>query len=141
MKLTKASLFALYAVLELASNPERQVTTSRIADKYGISTNHLAKIMRTLIQNGVVQAVRGSGGGCRFVGRVDRTTLLDIIQLFEKFGSEFDMPAYGNDTCFSIVDELQNIRKEIDGHASAVLNSITLATALKNFRQCPELGT
>jgi len=108
-KLTKASLFALYAELELASNPERQISTSSIADKYGISTNHLDKIMRTLIQKGVVQAVRGSGGGCRFVGSADRTTLLDIIQLFEKLSSESDMPAYGNHACFSIVEERQNI--------------------------------
>jgi len=137
MKLTKASLFALFAVLELASNPERQVSTAGIAKKYGISTSHLAKIMRTLIHNGMVQAMRGAGGGCRFVGSVDRTTLFDIIRLFEKLESDLDMPTYG----ITIVEELQNISQEIDGHTKSVLNSITLATALKSFHHTPESGT
>lgn len=70
MKLNKASLFALFAVLELASDPERQLSTSDIADKYGISTHHLAKIMRNLVQEGMVRAMRGAGGGYRFAGNI-----------------------------------------------------------------------
>jgi len=135
MKLSKASLFALFAVLELASDTKRHVSTAGIADKYGISTNHLAKIMRTLIHKGMVQSMRGAGGGCRFIGSVDRTTLLDIIELFETSGPELDMPAYGNFAGSSIIEEIQNISREIDDHTKAVLNSITLATALKSYHQ------
>lgn len=141
MKLNKASLFALFAVLELASDPERQLSTSDIADKYGISTNHLAKIMRNLVHGGLVQAMRGPRGGCRFAGNVNRTTLFDIIQLFEKQESELDMPNYGNYAGDSIVAELQNISSEIDDHFKAVLGSITIAAALKRTRQCSDLGT
>ncbi len=68
MKIQKASLFALYAVLELASDPERQLSATDIADKYGISTHHLAKILRTLVRSKLIQAVRGAGGGYRFTG-------------------------------------------------------------------------
>ncbi len=62
MKLNKGSLFALFAVLELASNGDRQLSTTDIAEKYGISTHHLAKVMRNLVHSGLVQAVRGVGG-------------------------------------------------------------------------------
>ena len=48
MKLNKGSLFALFAVLELAGNGDRQLSTTDIAEKYGISTHHLAKVMRNL---------------------------------------------------------------------------------------------
>jgi len=98
MKLNKASLFALFAVLELASDPDRQLSTSDIADKYDISTHHLAKVMRNLVQEGLVQAMRGAGGGYRFAGNENRTTLLDIIQLFEKLDSDLDMPNNRNET-------------------------------------------
>ena len=141
MKLNKASLYALFAVLELASDPELRLSTSDIADKYGISANHLAKIMRNLVQGGLVQAMRGPSGGCRFAGNVDRTTLFDIIQLFENQDSKLDMPSYGNYAGDSIVAELQNISNEIDDHFKAVLDSITLATALKSTRQCSGPGT
>lgn len=134
MKLNKASLFALFAVLELASDPERQLSTADIADKYGISTHHLAKVMRNLVQNGLVQAMRGAGGGYRFAGNVNRTTLLDIIQLFEKLESELDMPNYHASAGDPIVAELQSISNEIDDLTKAVLDTITLGTALKNTR-------
>ena len=68
MKLNKASLFALYAVLELANDPENKLSTIVIAGKYGISANHLAKVMRHLIHEGLVVGQRGSHGGCSFAG-------------------------------------------------------------------------
>jgi Rrf2 family protein len=135
MKLNKASLFALFAVLELASDPERQLSTSDIAVKYGISSHHLAKVMRNLVQVGIVQAMRGAGGGYRFAGNVNRTTLLDIIQLFENLESDLDMPNQWNHADNPIVTELQSISNEIDDLTKAVLATITLATALKSTRQ------
>jgi Rrf2 family protein len=139
MKLNKASLFALISVLELASDTERQLSTADIAKKHGISTHHLAKVMRNLVHEGVIQAIRGVGGGYRFAGNINRTTLLDIIQLFETMESELDVPHWGRDG-EPIVAELQSITHEIDNLAKAVLDTITLATALKNSRLRAEFG-
>lgn len=138
MKLNKASLFALIAVLELASDTETQLSASDIAQKHDISTHHLAKIMRNLTHAGLVQAVRGAGGGYRFSGNVRRTTLLDVIQLFETLESELDVPHWGSDGD-PIIGELQSITNEIDNLTKAVLDTITLATALKNTRIRAEL--
>lgn len=134
MKLNKASMFALFAVLELASDPERQLTTTEIADKYGISTHHLAKVMRHLAEEGLVQPMRGAGGGYRFAGNINRTTLLDVIQLFEKLESELDISGHLSKASEPIVAELRAITKEIDDLTKSVLDTITLATALKNTR-------
>lgn len=138
MKLNKASLFALFAVLELASDPERQLTTTDIADKYGISTHHLAKVMRNLAQEGLVQPMRGASGGYRFTGNINRTTLLDVIQLFEKLDSDLDMPHNWSHANDPVVAELQSISNEIDDLTKAVLDTITLGTALKNTRKREE---
>jgi len=134
VKLQKASLFALYAVLELASDPERQLSATDIADKYCISTHHLAKVLRTLVRSKLVQAVRGAGGGYRFAGTVNRTTLLDVIELFESLESELDMPMPGAPSGEAVVEELQSITREIDDLTKAVLDSITLETALNSAR-------
>jgi len=135
MKLQKASLFALYAVLELASDPERQLSATDIADNYGISTHHLAKVLRTLVRSGLVQAVRGAGGGYRFAGTVNRTTLLNVIDLFETLESELDVPNLRNQAGRPIVEELQSITNEIDDLTKAVLDTITLETALNSSRR------
>ena len=138
MKLNKGSLFALFAVLELASDTERQLSTTDIAEKYGISSHHLAKVMRNLVHAGLVQAVRGVGGGYRFAGNVSRTTLLDVIQLFETLESELDVPNRSSRAGDPIVAELQSITHEIDDLTKAVLDTITLETALKSTRQRTE---
>jgi Rrf2 family protein len=135
MKMHKASLFALYAVLELAGDPQRQLSATDIADKYGISTHHLAKILRTLVRSGLVQAVRGAGGGYRFTGVVNRTTLLDVIELFETLESELDTPLPKGQAGKAIIEELQSITREIDDLTKAVLDTITLETALNSSRR------
>ncbi len=70
MRLHKATWCALYAVLELARDRERQVSAAEIAERYGISANHLAKVLRGLGRAGLVESVRGAGGGYRFAGNV-----------------------------------------------------------------------
>lgn len=132
MKLQKASLFGLYAVLELASEPERQLSATDIADKYGISTHHLAKVMRTLVRGGLVQAVRGVGGGYRFSGNVNRTTVLEVIELFEKLEAD---NAFAQNRLLPgnrIMAELQMLSDEVDDLTRAVLDTITLKTVLSN---------
>lgn len=85
-----------------------------------------------------MQAMRGAGGGYRFAGNINRTTLLDVIQLFEKLESDLDMQETRNHASDPIVAELQSISNEIDDLTKAVLDTITLATALKNSRQRAE---
>ncbi|MDH3870200.1 MAG: Rrf2 family transcriptional regulator [Desulfuromonadales bacterium] len=134
MKIQKSSLFALYAVLELASDPERQLSATDIAGKYGISTHHLAKILRTLVRSKLVQAVRGAGGGYRFTGIINRTTLLDVIELFETLEDESDAPSPKGQFAGAVIEELQSITREIDDLTKAVLDTITLETALNSSR-------
>lgn len=134
MKLQKASLFGLYAVLELARDPERQLSATDIAESYDISTHHLAKVLRSLVRSGLVQAVRGAGGGYRFTGVINRTTLLDVIELFETLESELDTPNPGGQPAGAIIEELQCITREIDDLTKAVLDTITLETALNSSR-------
>lgn len=135
MKLNKASLFALIATLELVSNPKQQISTIDIAEKYGISTHHLAKVMRNLVHHGLVQAVRGVGGGYIFSGNPKRITLLDVIMLFENLESVLDVPEHCIKKEAPIIAELQCITNEIDNLTKVVLDTITLETALKSAMQ------
>ncbi len=81
MKLQTATRIAIYAVLDLASDPSRQLSAGDIAERFDISVNHLSKVLRTLGRAGLVEAVRGVGGGYRFRGNPKRVTLLEVIEL------------------------------------------------------------
>ena len=130
MRLQRASRFALYAVLELAGAPGRQLSAAEIAEKYGVSINHLAKVMRELGRAGLVESARGVGGGFRFSGNAKRTTLMDVISLFETISARESGPGEpGEDT--ETGQALAQVLDEIDEIAWATLHSITLSTMLK----------
>ena len=133
MKLQKATKFALFAVLELARDTSRQLSATDIADLYGISTHHLAKVLRDLGRAGLVDSVRGVGGGYRFSANARRTTLMDVICIFEDISSDQrQVGDVGEET--DIGQALQMVLGEIDGIAKATLSAITIDTLLKTMR-------
>jgi Rrf2 family protein len=128
MKLQKATLFGLYAVLELAGHPDQQISAAEIAAKYDISLNHLAKVLRSLVRARLVESVRGAGGGYRFSGNPKRVTLLDVIELFEEVGRDAeDSPPVDQDEGRA----LHKVLREIDDIAIATLSSISITTLLR----------
>ncbi len=136
MKLQKATCFALFAVIELAADPGRQLAAADIADKYGISLHHLAKVLRDLGRAGIVVSARGVGGGYRFAGNPKRLTLIDVIELFEP--PEPSQPSGDEPRAVTDVGRaLRVVLDEIDEHALATFRSITISTMLKIVAQRP----
>jgi len=130
MKLQKNTQLALYSVLEFAAEPTRHIAAATIAEKYGVSQHHLAKVLSELAHAGVVESVRGVGGGYRFAGNPRRLTLMDIIRLFEPDGvGTDDEPASSGTT--PVDRALDAVLSEIDQFARATFASITLATMLR----------
>lgn len=130
MKLQKGTSLALFSVLEFAANPGRQLSAAEIADKYGASTHHLAKVLRELGRAGLVESARGVGGGYRFSGNAKRLTLMDVIELFENISThtgesnEFDASS-------EVGRALGAVMAEVDEIAKATFRSITVDTMLK----------
>lgn len=134
MKLQMATRCGLYAVLELVRSHERHLSAADIAGKYDISLNHLAKVLRILGRAGLVESVRGAGGGYRFVGNPRRVTLYDVITLFEDVGTNLvDRAQPGDDT--DMGRGLRAVLAEIDEIALATLRSVTLETLLALARR------
>ncbi|MFO1361818.1 MAG: Rrf2 family transcriptional regulator [Burkholderiales bacterium] len=130
MKLQTATSLALVSVLEAAARPERQVSAADIAQKYGVSIHHLAKVLRELGRAGIVEATRGAGGGYRFVGNARRLTLYDVIEQFEDIGAR-SPEAGGADPATEVGHALARVLAEIDEIAKATFRSITIDTMLK----------
>ena len=117
----------LYATLELAAHGGHQLSAAGIATKYGISLNHLAKVLRALVRAKIVESVRGAAGGYRFCGNPKRVTLLDIIELFEDFpGEEHGAPGGSSGEKRA----LDGVLHEIDEITIATLRSVSITTLL-----------
>jgi Rrf2 family protein len=128
VKLQTATRLGLYAILELARDPERTLSSAELAERFGVSSHHLAKVMGTLSTAGFVRGGRGAAGGYRFTGNRRRVTLMDIVALFEPApGARPAEP--GEET--AIGASLQRVLTEIDEIAEATLASITLETMLR----------
>ena len=130
MKLQKNTRLALYSVLEFAMDPTRHVAAAEIAAKYGVSPHHLAKVLSELARAGVVESVRGVGGGYRFAGNARRLTLMDVIRMFEEL-SEPDGERREPGERTPVGQALAAVLSEIDEIATATFSSITLATMLR----------
>ncbi len=130
MKLQKSTAIALCSVLEAALDPGRQLSSAGIAEKYGVSTHHLAKVLRRLGRAGLLESARGVGGGYRFSGNAKRVTLMDVIGLFEEMIVE---PAAQRELTASTNVEraVAQVLSEIDETAKAAFKSITIATMLR----------
>jgi len=97
MRLTRFSDYALRTALYLGVHHSRLVPLAEVARAYGISYHHLVKVGALLTELGVVEAVRGRGGGLRLarspeeinVGWLVRRTEPDF-HLVECFDRESD---------------------------------------------------
>ena len=83
MRLTSFTDFGLRALMRLAGDTERVFTTDAMAREFGVSRNHLAKVIRELAAAGIVGTQRGSRGGFRLARPADDITLGEIVRLLE----------------------------------------------------------
>lgn len=99
MKLSDHTDFGLRLLIYLTVHTDRPSTIRQVADAYGISAHHLAKIAQELTRHGWVQSIRGRGGGLRLacdataipVGEVVRK-MENSLALVECMGDESRCP-------------------------------------------------
>ncbi|UBH23107.1 Rrf2 family transcriptional regulator [Macrococcus armenti] len=93
MKLTLYSDYSLRVLMYIARKDER-VQIEEIAKFYGISKNHLTKVVNNLATLGYIETTRGRGGGMKIkiqpedinIGKLIRKTeeTLTIVECFDR---------------------------------------------------------
>ena len=119
-------------LLYLGARPEQICSIAEIARAYGVSQNHLMKVVQALSQRGYVDTIRGKGGGMRLrlpperinVGRVVRDMESDL-ELVECFGPD-------NRCVITPECMLKNVLGEALSAFTAVLDRYTLADIVGN---------
>ena len=84
MRLTKQSSYAIRTLMYCAINEPGLSRVADIAKAYGISELFLFKLIKPLVENGLIETVRGRHGGLRLARPASEITLLDAIRLTEE---------------------------------------------------------
>jgi Rrf2 family protein len=81
MKLTRASDYALGALVHLVrAGDGGPVPSHLIADAHGIPERFLVKVLRPLVNAGILRSVKGPGGGYRLGRAPKEVSLLEVVE-------------------------------------------------------------
>jgi len=83
MRLTVFTDYALRVLIYLALEPERRVRIREVAEGYGISHNHLMKVVNKLTRAELVEASRGVNGGLILARPPDDITVGEVVRKCE----------------------------------------------------------
>ena len=132
MQLTQYTDYSLRVMAYLAQAPS-QSTISEIADYFGISRNHLVKVVHNLAKHGFIRSTRGKGGGIQLARPAEVMNLGDIVRVAEP---HFDLVE-----CFNPSEDCCIVTKQCGLKAPlyeaqrafmAVLDRTTLADAARS---------
>ena len=84
MKLTTYTDYALRVLMYVGLRDGELVRIADIATSYGISRNHLTKVVHQLGTRGYLATVQGRGGGIRLARPADAITVGAVVRDFEE---------------------------------------------------------
>src|SRR5438552_12773282 len=81
MKLTRASSYAIHALVFMAAQKQnRPVASHHIAKAQGIPERFLLKVLKPLVSARVLISIKGPNGGYRLARAPSDITMLDIVE-------------------------------------------------------------
>ncbi len=84
MRLTRYTDYAMRVLLHLAARDDGLASIGEIAGLYGISQNHLMKVVQDLGKAGFVRTVRGRGGGVALAKPADQIVIGQVVRHTEE---------------------------------------------------------
>lgn len=84
IRITTRGRYALRGMVDLALHAGREpVARQAIAERQGISADYVAQLFRQLQDAGLVEGVKGPGGGYRLARDADRVRAREIVEAVE----------------------------------------------------------
>ena len=129
MRLTRQSSYAIRTLIYCAVNAPNLSHIGDIAKAHSISELFLFKLIKPLVEGGLIQTVRGRKGGIRLGRPAEDITLLDTIKLTEDSFAMAECFEGGNDVLCPLAGacDLNGALREALGAFFDVLDGYTIA--------------
>jgi len=138
MRLTTKGRFAVTAMIDVAMNGTRgPVTLAAVSERQRISLSYLEQLFGKLRRHGLVDSVRGPGGGYNLARPAEEVSVADVILAVDE---PIDATQCGGrENCH---DDRRCMTHDLwtalNGHIFAFLRSVTLAQMVAEQRQKQE---
>jgi len=131
MRFTLQTDYALRVLMYLGLTGDDLATIAEIAERYGISDNHLMKVVSQLGRRGYITTIRGRQGGLRLARAPEEIGIGEVVRAFE--GELQIVECFNPETNTCPISGLCGLAGMIDEALSAfldVLDRKTLADVL-----------
>lgn len=133
MQLTVFTDYGLRSLMFLAANAPRTCSVREIADHYGISRNHLVKVVHRLAQLGHIASTKGKGGGIKLAQAPETLKLGDLVRQLEPSMSLVECFDQDTNTCRVVSScRLKHYLADANKAFLASLDKHTLADAVSD---------
>jgi len=125
MKLTTFTDYSLRVLIYVAVRPQRRATIAEIAASFGISQNHLMKVVQMLAHHGWLATTRGKKGGLALAVPAERIRVGEVVRATE--GELVPVECFDGHCTIAGTCRLRGVIGEAFRALFAVLDSYTLA--------------
>jgi len=133
MKLTTFTDYSLRVLIYLAARSRQRATIAEAAAAFGISQNHLTKVVHFLARHGWIETVRGKGGGMVLARPAGAIGVGDVVRTTE--GAVVAAECFtgvGSGCSIARVCRLRGVLAEAIAAFHAVLDRYTVADIADN---------
>src|SRR5690606_31820486 len=127
MHITRYTDYSLRVLMYVALKNDGLSTIGEIADSYGISKNHLMKVVQELNIKGYITAIRGKNGGLRLAGPAEAINIGQLVRATEQDLALVECFSGGQHCVITPACELKKVFAEALEAFFAVLDQYTLA--------------
>ena len=132
MQLTQYTDYSLRVLIYLSQKQQGELATiTEVAEFYGISRNHLVKVVHNLATNGFIQTQRGKHGGMQLARPAAEINVGDVVRKTEPNFDIAECFSKKDDSCvISPICSLKTILDEARKNFIQTLDRYTIANTL-----------
>lgn len=138
LRVTKLTDYATVVLTVLASDPERVMSAPELAERAGLETPTVSKVLKPLAQAGLVEGFRGANGGYRLTRAPEQIRLIEIVEVMEGPLGVTECSAHGGNCGIQDQCDIRAGWRHINEVVADALRSVTLARMLAPPINLPE---
>ena len=144
MKLSTKGRYAMVALVDLATSPGSLTTLAEISKRQDISLPYLEQLFVRLRRSGLVDSVRGPGGGYRLARAATDIKVSEVLEAVDETVSALHVGAGASGGQSGTLAQSMSNRlwESLSAHVYVFLHNTSLAEVARNrLAPCPAVPT